>query len=44
MPCGKMRWKKAMSIARREYPGMSLKRRKKVAAAIVGKRKKRKRR
>lgn len=36
MACGKMTWNRAMGIARRRYPHLSLKRRKKVAAAIVG--------
>ena len=37
MPCGKhtMKWKNAMQIARREYPRLSLSRRRKVAGAIV---------
>lgn len=36
MVCRKMTWKRAMAIARRRYPHLSLKRRKKIAAAIVG--------
>lgn len=43
MPCRKMTWNRAMAIARRTYPYMSLKRRKKVAVAIVKKIKRRKR-
>lgn len=41
MPCGRdtRKWKKAMDIARREYPDLSLKRRRMVAAAITRKRK-----
>lgn len=37
MSCGKMNWKKAMQIAREEYPNMSLKKRKKVAGNIISK-------
>lgn len=38
MPCGKgsMTWKRAMAVARRQYPDMGLERRKKVAGRIVG--------
>lgn len=37
-----MKWKRAMGIARREYPNASLKRRKKIAAGILGGSKKKK--
>ena len=42
MSCGKMKWNKAMGIARREYPNRSLKARKRIAAGIVGGSKKKK--
>lgn len=41
MGCG-MTWKRAMGIARREYPSRSLKSRKKIAAGILGGSKKKK--
>jgi len=43
MVCGRgtMKWKRAMAIARRNYPGASLKRRRKIAAAITRKKKRR---
>jgi len=39
MSCGRntMKWKRAMQIARREYPNLGLKRRRMVAAAITRK-------
>ena len=39
MVCGRktMKWKKAMQIARRNYPNLGLKRRRMVAAAITKK-------
>lgn len=42
MACGKhtMKWKNAMAIARREYPRLSLNRRRKVAGDIVHKKRK----
>lgn len=42
MACGKhtMKWKNAMQIARREYPNLSVERRRKVAGAIIGGKKK----
>jgi len=42
MVCGRktMRWKKAMAIARKQYPHLGLKRRRMVAAAITRKKKK----
>jgi len=42
MPCGKhtMKWKRAMQIARREYPSLSLNRRRKIAGSIIGGKKK----
>jgi len=41
MPCGKgtMKWKRAMSIARKNYPKLGLSRRKRIAAAITKKKK-----
>ena len=38
MPCGKhsMKWKNAMAIVRKEYPNLSVSRRKKIAGAIIG--------
>jgi len=38
MPCGRktMTWKRAMAIARRNYPHLSLARRKKIAGSIIG--------
>lgn len=43
MACGKstMKWKRAMGIARREYPRASLQRRRKIAASITRKKPKR---
>lgn len=43
MVCGKgtMKWRKAMAIARRNYPGASLERRRRIAAAITRKKKRR---
>jgi hypothetical protein len=37
MACGKhtMKWKRAMALARREYPHLGIKRRRMVAGAIV---------
>ena len=42
MPCGKksMKRKRAMDIARREYPNLSLARRRKIAGRIIHKKKK----
>jgi len=42
MPCGKhtMKWRRAMSIARREYPNAGLNRRKRIAGSIIGGKKK----
>lgn len=37
-----MPWKRAMSIARREYPRLSLKRRRKIAGGIIGGKKRKK--
>ena len=39
MPCGKgtMKWKRAMGITKRNYPRASLKRRRRIAAAITRK-------
>ena len=41
MVCGRktMKWKRAMAIAKRQYPRLSLKRRRMVAAAITRKKK-----
>lgn len=39
-----MRWKRAMSLARREYPRLGLERRRKIAGSIVGGSTKKKRR
>lgn len=38
MPCGKhtLKWKRAMQIARREYPNLGVSRRRKIAGAIIG--------
>lgn len=38
MPCGKdsMTWKRALAMANRQYPRLSLNRRRKVAGSIVG--------
>lgn len=38
-----MKWTRAMGIARRNYPSASLKRRKKIAAGIIGGKKKKRR-
>lgn len=37
MPCpkGSMKWKKAMGIARRQYPSYGLTRRRRIAAGLV---------
>ena len=41
MPCGRgtMRWRRAMQIARRQYPNLGLERRRRVAAAITKRKK-----
>jgi len=38
MPCGKntMKWKRAMAVARREYPRAGLRKRKRIAGSILG--------
>lgn len=38
MPCEKssITWKRAMNVARKQYPKASLKRRKKIAGSIIG--------
>lgn len=36
---GSMRWKKAMKIVRKQYPKLSLKRRERIAGAIISKKK-----
>jgi len=38
-PRKSMKWKRAMAIVRRTYPGYSLKRRRRIAAAITRKKK-----
>jgi len=45
MACGRntMKWKKAMRIAKKNYPNLSLERRRKIAGSIVGGSKKKKR-
>ena len=44
MACGKgtMKWKKAMNIARTNYPRLSLNRRRRIAGSILGGSKKKK--
>lgn len=39
MPCGRgtMKWRRAMGIARRNYPNASLERRRRIAGAITRK-------
>lgn len=46
MVCGKktMKWKRAMAIARRQYPRLSIKRRRKIAGSILGGKTKKKKR
>jgi len=41
MPCPKssMKWKRAMRIAKKNYPHLSLKRRRRIAASITRKKK-----
>lgn len=38
MPCGRntLKWKKAMRIAKENYPQLGLERRRKIAGSIVG--------